>query len=216
MTRIQLIHATAVAIPAIAESFHRLWPEAETANLLDDSLPKAVLDAPADAPAVIGRFKALTQYASSCGADGVLFTCSAFGAAIEAARAEASIPVIKPNEAMIDEALSRGNRIAVVATFEPAIASILQEFEAAAAAVATSVAFESFYVPQALDALRTGDQARHDTLVAKKAAELAQFDVICFAQFSMTSAAHALEQAAGRPVLTTPDSAVKRLRGLLG
>ncbi|MEM5433310.1 Hydantoin racemase [Cupriavidus taiwanensis] len=216
MTRIQLIHATAVAIPAIAESFQRLWPEAETANLLDDSLSDALRDTPVDAPLIIARFKALTQYGVDCGAEGILFTCSAFGAAIEAAQAASSVPVLKPNEAMIDEALFSGTRIALVATFEPAIASITQELEAEAAARALPVTLESFYVPEALDALRRGDQIRHDTLVAQKGADLARFDVICFAQFSMTSAAQALEQSAGRPVLTTPDSAVKKLRGLLG
>ncbi|MGD7289310.1 arylsulfatase, partial [Ralstonia pseudosolanacearum] len=94
MTRVQLIHATSVAIPPIVESFQRLWPEAALANLLDDSLPEAVRDRSADAPEVMERFKALTRYAEACQADGILYTCSAFGAAIDAARSVASIPVL--------------------------------------------------------------------------------------------------------------------------
>lgn len=215
MTRVQLIHATSVAIPPIVESFQRLWPEAALANLLDDSLSEAVRDRPADAPEVIERFKALTRYAQDCRADGILYTCSAFGAAIEAARASASIPVLKPNEAMIEEALQIGDRIALVATFEPAIASISPEFHAEASLRSLSPSVEAFYVPLALDALRAGDQRRHDSLIVEKAAELSNFDVICFAQFSMTSAAKELEASTKRPVLTTPDSAVKRLRSLL-
>lgn len=215
MTRVQLIHATSVAIPPIVQSFHRIWPEAALANLLDDSLSDAVRDRPADAPEVVDRFKALTQYAQDCRANGILFTCSAFGAAIEAARASVSIPVLKPNEAMIEEALLIGNRIALVATFEPAIASISPEIHAEARLRSLAPSVEAFYVPQALDALRAGDECHHDSLIVERASELSDFDVICFAQFSMTSAAKALEAAAKRPVLTTPDSAVKKLRSLL-
>ena len=36
--RIALIHALKVSIPPIEEAFSRLWPEAQLANLLDDSL----------------------------------------------------------------------------------------------------------------------------------------------------------------------------------
>ena len=36
--RITLIHATPVAIDPICASFRRLWPQAQVANLLEDSL----------------------------------------------------------------------------------------------------------------------------------------------------------------------------------
>ena len=40
-------------------------------------------------------------------------------------------------------------------------------------------------------------------------------DLIALAQYSMAPAAEAVAEATGRPVLTTPDSAVMKLRDLL-
>ena len=44
---------------------------------------------------------------------------------------------------------------------------------------------------------------------------LADCDVIALAQYSMAPAAAAVAKATGRPVLTTPDSAVSKLKQLL-
>ncbi len=64
------------------------------------------------------RFLALGRYAASTGADAVLFTCSAFGPCIEAvARDLAPKPVLKPNQAMIQQAVARGHRIGLLSTF---------------------------------------------------------------------------------------------------
>ena len=98
MTRIALIHALAHSPGPINAALARDWPEALRMNLLDDSLSADLarsgrLDGP-----MTQRFLALADYAVGCGADGILFTCSAFGPCIEAAaRRHAAIPVLKPN-----------------------------------------------------------------------------------------------------------------------
>ena len=91
-TRIALIHAVKVAIAPVEEAFGELWPEAECGNILDNSLS---LDRERDGDAHRGddeRIMALAEYAAGTGAAGILFTCSAFGEAIEAAAARAPVP----------------------------------------------------------------------------------------------------------------------------
>ena len=45
--------------------------------------------------------------------------------------------------------------------------------------------------------------------------DLSECDAIALAQFSLARAATAVAAATGRPVLTTPDSAVRKLKRLL-
>jgi len=213
--RIFLIHATPLAIAPIADSFARLWPAAELCNLLDDSLSADLAKTGQLDAAMMRRFLTLATYARDAGATGILFTCSAFGPAIEACRSALPLPLLKPNEAMIDEALAQGGTIGLLATFAPSLASMEQEFAERAAALGVRAHLVLRAVPGAFQALQRGDAAGHDAAIAHEAAALAGCDRICFAQFSMSSAANAAATASGRPVLTTPDSAVQRLRELL-
>lgn len=213
MPRIGLVHALRHSPAPIAEAFARLWPEARLANLLDDSLAADLAAAGRLDATMTERFLALGRYARGCGADAVLFTCSAFGPCIERVAADlAPLPVLKPNEAMIEEAVACGRRIGLLATFAPTLASMPPEF----AAVDAGVAVEPMLAEGALAALDRGDAAMHDRLAAEAARGLAGCDVIALAQFSLARAAPAVAAATGRRVLTTPDSAVRKLRMLLG
>jgi hypothetical protein len=125
--RIALIHALRHSIDPINAEFAKSWPEALLANLLDDSL-SADLARGASLDSMTSRFLTLARYARDTGADGILFTCSAFGPCIEACAAElAPMPVLKPNEAMIEDA-SGYARVGVLATFAPTLVSLPPEF----------------------------------------------------------------------------------------
>jgi Asp/Glu/hydantoin racemase len=206
--RIALIHAGAVSIPPIEAAFARLWPEAERMNLLDDSLffDRGAGPLPTS---MTPRFLDLARYAASTGADGILFTCSAFGPCIDAcAHALDPMPVLKPNEAMVEAACAMGRRIGLLATFPGTLATMPEEFP-------SGVTLVPKLVEGAFAALQVGDGAKHDQLVAEAARELAECDVIALAQFSLSRAAPAVEQALGRAILTTPESAVLKLRTML-
>jgi Asp/Glu/hydantoin racemase len=215
VTRIALIHALRHSIAPIEAAFAALWPEARRVNLLDDSLSADLARDGALTPAMTDRFLTLARYAAGSGADGILFTCSAFGPCIEAAaRALAPLPVLKPNEAMIEDAAAlagaRG-RIGLLATFAPTLDSMPPEF-AIAAPNATVV---PRLAEGALAALDRGDAAAHDRAAAEAARALRDCDVIALGQFSLARAAPAVAEASGRAVLTTPESAVKKLKRLL-
>ena len=216
MPRISLIHATPLAIDPVVAAFREEWPNASVFNLLEDSLTTDLKAAGSIDDSIMQRFQVLARYATETGADGILFTCSAFGTAIEAvAEKYASLPVLKPNEAMFEEALERGNRIAMIATFEPSVPSMQREFEAMARRINPKARLETACVPEAMDALAKGDTEAHNRMIAAAAAEFGDRDVLMLAQFSMASARTDVMEQISIPVLTSPMSAVRKLRLML-
>jgi Asp/Glu/hydantoin racemase len=212
--RIALIHAVSVAMAPVHEAFARLWPQAERVDILDTSLPGDLARDGRLTRAMMQRFATLTRYAEGIGAAGILFTCSAFGEAIDAAAAQAKIPVLKPNEAMFDAALAVGRRLGMLATFAPAAASMEQEFRALAAGQGRDATVETLCVPAAMAALQAGDAVAHDRLLAEIAPRLAGCDAVMLAHFSTSRALAAVRPSVPCPVLTAPDAAVAKLKAL--
>lgn len=213
MTRIALIHALAHSVAPINEAMAAQWPQASRMNLLDDSLSADLaanirgLD-----EAMTQRFLRLGQYAADTGAQAMLFTCSAFGPCIDAvAKAHPNMPVLKPNEAMVEQALawqySAQKPIGLIASFAPTLASMPPEFGAEAA-------LHTALVEPALLALNAGRVQEHDAAVLAAAWQLVDkgCGVIALAQFSMARAAALLRCELPVPVLTTPDSAIAKLK----
>jgi Asp/Glu/hydantoin racemase len=119
------------------------------------------------------------------------------------------MPVLKPNEAMIEQAVARGRRIGLLSTFAPTLDSMPREFPDHVEIV------PRLAEGAPLAALDRGERSEHDSLVAEAAKDLRGCDVIALAQYSMAPAAKLVEEATGLSVLTTPDSAVEKLKGLL-
>ncbi len=193
-------------------------------NLQDDSLSTDLAAVEAIAPGtgldafMHERFARLAQYAIDCGSDAILFTCSAFGSCIEAVAASQTIPVLKPNEAMIEQAVSlvgergkmNGQILGLVSSFAPTLASMPNEFS-------TDVNLEMQLAEGAMAALNAGDVAAHDKLVVAAAVSLVKrgAKVIALAQYSMAHCKPMVEAACGVPVLTTTDSAIEKLKRVL-
>jgi hypothetical protein len=210
--RIALIHAVRVAMQPVEDAFRLHWPDAERFNLLDDALSVDRDRAAALTAELSNRISALANYAVNAGASGILYTCSAFGEAIDAVKQRLRMPVLKPNEAMLAEAIGHGARLGLLATFSSSIESMSRELRQ----LAPRVELETACVPQALAALQAGDGRRHDALLAAIAPKFAGCDALMLAQFSTARAREAVASVVRCPVLTSPDSAViamrKRLR----
>lgn len=214
--RIALIHATALAVDPIAAAFERHWPQALRMNVLDDSLSVDRAKAGQLTDAMVQRFIDLAGYAKGTGCNAILFTCSAFGPAIEAAGEAVQLPTLKPNEAMFAQALDQcaaaGGKLGLVATFQASIASMSSELQQMAQERGIAIELRSVFVAEAMQDLAEARAGEHHRKVAQAAQQLADCDVVMLAQFSMADAQSLVQQQLQCPVLSSPDCAVLALK----
>lgn len=214
--RITLIHATALSMQPVENAFREHWPDAERVNLLEDSLSRDRAGDGRLSAAMIKRFELLGDYAAAIGSDAILFTCSAFAEAIENVEQRVGIPVLKPNQAMLEAALEIGPRIGLLATFPATIVSMTPELENLAQQKGIALELHTRCAQGAMDHLGAGDAGKHDEMILQALESLPDVDVVMLAQFSM---ARAQSRAAARvpvPVLTAPAAAVKKLSAMVG
>jgi len=218
--RIAMIHALEESVEPARTAFRQLWPEAYCFDVLDTSLAVDRAEAGRLDEAMFGRFRGLADYALSSrgrgGATaGILFTCSAFGPAIDAVKAALPIPVLRPNESAFAAALDRGSNFLLVVSFEPSRDALEAELKAMAAERRQQVTITPVVVEGALQALKAGDGQRHDALVAEAVGKHTGPDAVILGQFSLARARAEIEKRSSIPVITTPHSAVEAMRRLV-
>ena len=184
-------------------------------SVLDDSLPTDLQQAGHITPQMFARFERLTQYCIEENADAVLFTCSAFGPAIEHITKTAKVPVLKPNEAMFDKAFEYGLKVGMLASFLPAVAPMEAEFNESAKKIGSNATIETVCVSAALDAAKVGNYKLHNQQLLNALPHFNNFDVLLLAHFSMAPAIDVIQRDISIPVLTSPHAAVERLKTLL-
>ena len=199
----------------IVASFRANWPQARVVNLLEDALMTDLADDGRLTDEMIERFVHIGQYCVKASASAILFTCSAFGRAIEECRRQVAIPVLKPNEALYEQLVANSGTVSLLATFRPSLPSMLAEIAAYAKEKGTQVTVRPHLVEGALAALLDNRPDEHHRLIAEAAAKQEACDVIALAQFSMAPAKALAAARTATPILTTPDSAVAKLKALL-
>lgn len=215
--RIGLVHALHASIAPIEAAFLENWPEAETVSLYDQSLYADFNKTRALTPDIFRRIEGLLRFSHETGAESILFTGSLFGDPVEAARKKMDIPVLTAYEAMIEEAFATAKRpllgmLSTAAGTGEMMSADIQEY---AAANGREFDLDARYVAGAIDALLWGDREEHDELVAAAAAQMGECDALMLAQFSMAPVAKRLPDVEGRKVLTSPGSAVAKLKSLI-
>ncbi len=148
-------------------------------------------------------FRTLVRYSISRGAEGIVFTCSDFRGVIDACAKEFPIPMIGPNEAMIEKALDAGSKFAVMATVGPTIPSFSAGMPDVAAARGRKIELVPYVVDGAFDAL-----------VSANAREISGCDAIVLAQFPLSRPVPALAGVSTLPVFNSPGATVTKIRRL--
>jgi Asp/Glu/hydantoin racemase len=213
--RVFLVHPTPLAMAPIDEAFKTLWPQAQTINVLDESL---YTDIPQDgtlAPAIYDRVTSLLRHCELSGADGILFSGSTFGPAVDQARAGMRVPVLRAEEAMMHQAVTLGERLLLVCTAKRAMPVVRGTLDTAVKRAGAKRAITELWVKGARDAITSGDVVTHDKLIAEQVMAAGDFDVIIFGQISMVPARTPLPSDITRRIVSGPEATVARMRALI-
>jgi Asp/Glu/hydantoin racemase len=213
--RVFLVHPTPLAMAPIDEAFKTLWPQAQTINVLDESL---YTDIPQDgtlAPVIYDRVASLLRHCELSGADGILFSGSTFGPAVDQARVGLRVPVLRAEEAMMEQAVTLGERILLVCTAKRAMPVVRGTLDGAVKRAGVTRAISELWVKGARDAITSGDIVTHDKLIAEQVIAAGDFDVIIFGQISMVPAQVPLPPDIARRIVIGPHATVTRMRALI-
>ncbi|MDR3561589.1 MAG: aspartate/glutamate racemase family protein [Negativicutes bacterium] len=213
--QIGLIHATLNAVQPMVAAFGQYEPGVTLLHFLDEGLLMAVNEQGGVTPPTLRRLLSLLSRAEESGVDGILLTCSAFSPNVPSIGPLFSIPVVSVDRAMLEQAVTMGSRIGVIATVATAGPATARQLEEIAAARGKQVAVETVVSTDAFSQLQAGNVIDHDVLL-QEAAEglLGKVDVIVLAQISMARAASRLDRI-DIPVLTSPRSSIEAIMGRL-
>jgi Asp/Glu/hydantoin racemase len=214
---IAYIHTSHVLIPLFSGLSKTVIPEAEQFHMVDESLIRNTIRSQGLTKNTIRRVIGMVESAYEGGADAVLVTCSSIGEATSAAARLFDFPVVRVDEAMAEEAVSKGRRIGVAATLRTTLEPTVALLRHKAADALRDVEIIEVLCEGAFEAVLAGDTATHDRILTQSLTHLlTESDVVVLAQASMARVAAQMPSQAGRaPILASPELAVHRLRSVV-
>src|SRR5687767_6134630 len=106
--RLGLLHTSATLVPVFEQLCREKLPTVATFNIVDDSLIKDVIAHGQLRPATARRVVQHVAAAEDAGADFILVTCSSIGRAVETAAVLSSVPVLRVDRPMAEQAVAVG------------------------------------------------------------------------------------------------------------
>jgi len=209
---IGLIHALEESEEPIRESFQKIWPEAKLNEYSDFQLSVDRANG-LDEASISARIIDLGRQAVGDQVDAVLYTCSAFGEAIEAVKNQFSLPILKPNESAFKKAIHAASNVNILVTFEPSLNLLINELKIMSKGL--DIKIKGHLIDDALKLLKQDEVQAHNQKIIDVVKEIPAEETVILGQFSMARAADEIKiSMPDRLVLNTPDSAVTELKNL--
>lgn len=173
---------------------------------------KQVMKAGGVTPDIAARIADYIRIAEKADCDIFITACSSIGTAVEQCQFMTSVQLARIDCAMVDEAINKGEHIAVLATvattLKPTLDFVRRKVqESGKQRIITPVLME-----EAFHALLNGDMGTHDRIVSEGLQKaFGQADVIMLAQASMARVLQNMPEPPV-PVLTSPESGIRWLK----
>ncbi len=212
-----LIHTSATLEPVFAKLCADKDLGVDLLHIADDSLIRDVIAEGQLTEGTSQRVRDHIAAAERANADYIMVTCSSIGPAVDSASPSGSVPILRVDQPMADQAVKLGNRVGVIATLPTTLVPTADLIRRRAAEVEKDVEIIAQLCPGAFEALMSGNVAEHDAAVLKALFELSgRVDVIVLAQASMARVIEQLPKDKIQvPILASPPIAVDFLKDVL-
>lgn len=209
MIKVFAVHTALAMVEPITALFKEHLPEVKLNHIVDDSLIQEVISNNKVTPAVAKRLVNCYHTAVDAGANIIFNTCSSIGEIAQMSRKLVPIPLLKIDDPMAYEAVSKANRIGVLATLPTTLAPTAKLIQTIADEQNKKIEIVEGLAEGAFAAMMTDDRETHDNLIIKASETVApKVDLIVLAQGSMGRMQDKLSEITGVSVLSSPLSGV--------
>lgn len=186
-------------------------------SIVDDSILPRILNNGGLSPEIVSTVYQHISSAEKIGSDIILVTCSSISEVVDIASPLVSVPVIKIDDAMTDEAVKIANTLGVVATIETTLNPTINQLKKKMVKAEKKINIVPLLCSDAYQALiNEGDPKKHDLLLYKAIEEIIEdVDAIVLAQASMARLLPKLEKLTNKPILTSTESGIERAINIL-
>jgi len=186
-------------------------------NIVDDSILPRIVAAGSLSSGIISTVYQHISSAERMGSDIILVTCSSISEVVDMVSPLISVPVIKIDDAMTDEAIKIADTLGVVATIKTTLNPTINQLKKKMVKAGKEINIVPLLCTNAYKALiDEGNSKKHDLLLYKAIEEIIEdVDAIVLAQASMARLLPKLIKLTNKPILTSPESAVEKVMSLL-
>jgi glutamate racemase len=183
---IGLIHSTRLVVDPVHQVVASQCPDAEIINIVDEGILKVLFKLGEIDARITDWLGRLVDSAVGTGADMAVLSCSSLSPAVNDVRKKVSIPFLKIDEPMAEQAVRTTDRIGLVATNHTTPKPSTMLIEEVAQRFGKKVTVVPRVQADAFLKLNDGDMDGHDNVVVKAVEELLQeTDVVILAQISI-------------------------------
>lgn len=213
---VAMIHATNKAVGPMEEAFCAYAPEYGIVNFVNEEMLASVNRNGSVGEKELRMFGRIMFDAMEAGPDCILVCCSIFCSYVPFMRAFTKIPIVAINVPMLEWAAQIGGMIGIISSTPASAPHTQEQIESILAEQGRKAQFRHEIVPDAMDALKAGNPALHDRLIADAATRLRDAGCSCvvLSQITMARARQLLPED-DFPILTSPEAGVRKIQEIL-
>ena len=186
-------------------------------SIVDDSILPRIVAAGGLSSGIISTVYQHISSAEKMGSDLILVTCSSISEVVDIVSPLVSVPVIKIDDAMTDDAVKIADTLGVVATIETTLNPTINQLRKKMAIAEKEIKIVPLLCSDAYKALiNENNPEKHDLLLYKAIEEIIEsVDAIVLAQASMARLLPKLKKLTNKPILTSTESGIERAINIL-